>query len=59
MKFDQLLLLPLDLNEPGSEKIDGMIKSWGRWSDKVDIKFPHIASFDIRLENILSMRVSE
>ena len=59
MKFDQLLLLPLDLNEPGSEKIDGMIKSWGRWSDKVDIKFPHIVSFDIRLENILSMRVLE
>ena len=49
----------MDLDEEGSEKIDGMIKNWGRWSDIVYVKFPKIASLDIWLENILSIRVFE
>ena len=47
------------MEEEGSEKIDGMIESWGRWSDTVDVKFPQKASFDTWLENILSIRVLE
>ena len=57
MKFDQILWYTLDLDIEGSEKLDGMNKNWGRWSDKVDLKFSQRASFDAWLENILSISV--
>ena len=49
----------MDLDEEGSEKIDDMIKNWGRWSSIVNAKSPQIAFLDIWLENILSIRVLE
>ena len=57
MKFDQILWYTLDFDIEGSQKLDGMNKNWGRWSDKVDLKFSQRASFDAWLENILSTSV--
>lgn len=54
-----LLLSGLNFDEEGFQKNDGMIRKWDRKSNKVDIKFPEITSFNIRLENILLIRVLE
>ena len=47
----------LDLFDEGFANIFGAIRNWGRWSDMAAIILPDITSDDVRLQNILSIRV--
>ena len=46
MKFCQLLLNMLDFVAGLSENIEGINKNWGRWSDIMEVRLPHTASFE-------------
>ena len=43
----------------GLQKISGAIENWGKWSEIVAQRFHAITSFEIKLEKILSIKVSE
>ena len=43
----------------GFDRILGTNENWGKWSDIVAVMLPDIISGEIKLENILSMRVFE
>ena len=43
----------------GFGRILGTNENWGKWSDIVAVMLPDIISGEIKLENILSMRVFE
>ena len=47
LKFVQLLSDMLEFLLGLSENIDGINKTWGRWSDIVEVRLPHTASFEI------------
>ena len=57
-KFDQSLLIMLDLLEAGSANLLSEIKSCGRWSDMVVVILLEIA-FEMELLNKLSRRALE
>ena len=46
LKFFQLLSEMLDFVAGLSENIEGIKKTWGRWSDIVEVRLPHTASFE-------------
>lgn len=58
-KFEQLLLKTLDLLEGESANLLGEIKNCGGCSDIVAVILPKIMSFEMRLMQILSIRVLE
>ena len=42
-----------------SKNMQGIHKTWGRWSDIIKVRLSHTASFETYLENILSIMVCE
>ena len=51
MNFNQSFSNIVDLFQEGLGSILGANKNWGRWSDKVAVMFPDIASRESILKN--------
>ena len=49
----------LELFDEGFANAFGVIRNWGRWSDKVAVILPDITLCDVILQKILSVRVLE
>ena len=53
MKFGPVSFI--DIRFIASDIAKHIIENWGRWSEMVAVKSPHIMSGSITFENILSM----
>ena len=59
LKINQFLSKVLDLFDEGFANIFGAIRNWGKWSDIFAVTLPDITSCDVRLHNIMSIRILE